>query len=144
MTTTTGRIDIPSLANDDAASGDGGGPPHTFDERAMIEIGQVYGAFGSGPPGGRTGAPPYSVDVDRAPTSSSRSSGGAEGGGGGRRCVFGGNGKARRWSTLRSPPELRRLTALPASVMTDRFGWRCADEPSTATKMPPTATALRE
>jgi hypothetical protein len=58
----------------------------------MIEIGWAYGAFGSGPPGGRTGAPLYSVDVDRAPTSSLRNGCGAEGGQGGRRCVSGGNG----------------------------------------------------
>ena len=86
--TTAGRIDIPGLAIDDD---DGGRPPYTFDERAMVEIGRAYGAFGRGPPGGRNGAPPYSVDVDRASTSSSRSGGGAEGGGG-RRCVSGGNG----------------------------------------------------
>ena len=61
-TATTEQIDIPSLANNDAVSGGGGGggggPPHTFDERAVIEIGWAYDAFGSGPLGGRTGAPP--------------------------------------------------------------------------------------
>ena len=55
---TTGWINTQSLAKNNAASGGGGGLPHTFDERAMVEIGRAYGAFGSGPPGGGGLAPP--------------------------------------------------------------------------------------
>ena len=44
---------------------------------------------------------------------------------------------ARRWSNSRSPPGWRRPTASPASATRDRFGWRGADAPPTATKAPP-------
>lgn len=83
-TTSGGRIEIPSW--DDVRVADGGaGPPYTYDERAMLDIGRAYGAFGG--PSGRDG--PYSVGIDRA---SPRSGAGEVGADGRRRCRDGGGG----------------------------------------------------
>ena len=114
-----GRIDIPCLANDNAASSGNDGPPHTFDERAMIEINRAYGAFGSGPPGGRTGAPPIlwmSITLRCCRRGMAAVQRGDEEDNGASPAAI---AMAQQWSTSCSLPGWRRLTALPASATRD-------------------------